>query len=129
MYHMRRGPSLPVVKTTGVPAAIRLRADRSIIKADRNDLSYIMADIIDSEGNVVPYADDISVNFEISGNGKLAGVGSGNPSDMSGFQQPVKKSYQGRCLLIVRPDLTPGKISVRASADGLRPGTAEIETR
>jgi beta-galactosidase len=115
--------------TTGKPFAIRLIADRTIIRADRNDLSYVRAEIIDSEGNIVPDADDILVNFEITGNGKIAGVGSGNPGDMSSFQQPGKKAYQGICLAIIRPDTTSGKISLRATAVGLKEGSVVITTK
>ena len=32
------------LKTVGAPASIRLTADRSVIKADRNDLAYIMTE-------------------------------------------------------------------------------------
>ena len=84
------------IKTVGKPAIIRLTADRSAIKANRNDLSYVMVEILDAEGNLVPYADDVIVNFEISGNGEIAGVGSGNPMDMSSFQQPRQKDLAGK---------------------------------
>jgi beta-galactosidase len=88
-----------------------------------------MAEIVDSEGNVVPYADNIQVNFEISGNGEIAGVGSGSPTDMSSFQQPLKKSWQGRCLAIVRPKGDAGKIVVAARAEGLTEAVTEINTK
>ena len=65
-------------------------ADRTKIKANRNDLSYVRTEIIDEEGNIVPDADNIIVNFEVTGNGKVAGVRSGDPRDMSSFQQPRK---------------------------------------
>jgi beta-galactosidase len=114
------------IKTVGKPAMIRLTADRSVIKASRNDLSFVMAEILDNEGNVVPYADDIMVNFEISGNGEIAGVGSGSPTDMSSFQQPCKKTWQGRCLVIVRPKGEAGKVLLTARAEGLKEAVAEI---
>ena len=117
------------LKTTGKPVAIRLIADRTRIRADRNDLSYVRAEIIDSEGNIVPDADDILVNFAITGNGKVAGVGSGNPVDMSSFQQPRKKAYQGICLAIIRPDTTPGIISLSATAEGLKEASIVITTK
>lgn len=117
------------LETTGKPAALRLMADRTKIRADRNDLSYVRAEIIDSKGNIVPDADDIIVNFEVTGNGKVAGVGSGDPRDMSSFQQPKKKAYQGICLAIIRPELTPGKISVRATAEGLKETKIVITAR
>ena len=69
------------------------------------------------------------VNFEVTGLGKVAGVGSGNPGDMSSFQQPKKKAYQGICLAIIRPETTRGKISVRAAVDGLKDANIIITTR
>ncbi|MCX6302691.1 MAG: DUF4982 domain-containing protein [Bacteroidia bacterium] len=117
------------IKTVGKPAAIKVTADRSTIKTSRNDLSYVMVEILDAEGNVVPNADDILVNFEISGNGEIAGVGSGSPTDMSSFQQPRKKTWQGRCLVIVRPKGEAGKILLTARAEGLKDAVAEIVTQ
>jgi beta-galactosidase len=117
------------LKTTGKPAAIRLVADRTTIRADRNDLSYIMTEIIDTEGNVVPDAYDIIVNYAVTGNGKIAGVGNGNPRDMSSFQQPGKKAYQGICLAIIRPETTPGNINIRATAEGLKEASLVIAVK
>ena len=116
------------IQTLGAPSAIRLSPDRSKIKANRNDLSYVMVDIVDSQGNVLPFADNVLVNFEISGNGEIVGVGSGSPTDMSSFQQPRKKTWQGKCLAIVRPKGDAGKIVLTAKAEGLKTGVAEIFT-
>jgi beta-galactosidase len=118
--------SSETIKTVGKPSVIKLTADRSTIKADRNDLSYVMAEVTDSDGNVIPYADDTMINFEISGNGEIAGVGSGSPTDMSSFQQPQKKTWQGRCLAIVRPKGLPGKIQLTAKSDGLKTCSIDI---
>jgi beta-galactosidase len=128
-YDDGRETASQTLATTGKPAAIRLVADRTRISADRNDLSYVRAEIIDSKGNIVPDADDIMVNFEVTGNGKVAGVGSGNPRDMSSFQQPKKKAFQGICLAIIRPETTPGKISVRATAEGLKEASLVITSK
>ena len=125
-YDNGKETATQTLKTTGKPSALRLIADRTRIRADRNDLSYVRAEIVDSEGNIVPDADDVLVTFVITGNGKIAGVGSGNPRDMSSFQLPWKKAYQGICLAIIRPDATPGKISLRATAEGLKAGALII---
>jgi beta-galactosidase len=122
-----RETSSQSIKTVGKPAAIRMIADRTKIKANKNDLSYIMTEIIDADGNVIPYADDIIVNFEISGNGEIAGVGNGNPVDLSSFQQPGKKTFQGKCLVIIHPKVTPGKIIIKARSEGLKECSLEIE--
>ena len=125
-YDNGRETASQTLKTTGRPKAVRLIADRARIKADRNDLSYVRAEIVDSEGNIVPDADGIIVTFEVKGRGKVAGVGSGNPADMSSFQQPRKGTWQGICLAIVRPETTPGEIYISAKAVGLKEGSLTI---
>lgn len=116
------------LKTAGASAAIRLTADRNQIKADCNDLSYVHVEIVDANGNLVPNVDDVEVNYSISGNGELAGVGNGNPIDLSSFQQTNKKVFHGKGLAIVRPKGVPGKIILTAKAKGLKEVTIEIIT-
>lgn len=128
-YENGKETASQTLKTTGEPAAVRLVADRTRIRADRNDLSYVIAEIIDAEGNIVPDADDIIVNFEVSGVGKVAGVGSGDPRDMSSFQQPAKKAYQGICLAIIRPETIPGRINIRATAEGLKEASLSMTAK
>ena len=117
------------IRTTGKPAFIKLTPDRSLIRADRNDLSYVKVEVTDTEGNLVPDADNILIKFQVSGNGKIAGVGSGNPVDMASFQQPFRKTWQGRCLAILQPEGSAGKIILTARAEGLKEATAEIVTQ
>jgi len=117
------------LKTVGKPAAIRLTADRSVIRASRNDLAYIKTEVVDTDGYVVPYADEVKVKFEISGQGKLAGVGNGSPTDLASFQQPERKTFQGVCLAIVRPETTPGKINIKATSEGLKEYNLEVTVK
>jgi beta-galactosidase len=67
------------VETTGAPAAIRLTPDRTTINPDGEDVSVVTVAVMDAQGRVVPIADNL-VHFEISGPGKIIGVGNGNPS-------------------------------------------------
>jgi len=77
---------------------------------------------------VVPSDDDTWISFDISGNAEIAGVGSGNPGDMSSFQQPRKKAWRGKCLAIVRPlGKQAGTVSLQANAEGLTAATIEID--
>lgn len=112
--------------TTGKPFAVRLIADRAVIKNSRNDLSYVSVEIVDDKGNVVPYLDDKLVKFNIAGNGEIAGVGNGNPVDLSSFQQPQKKVFQGRALVIIRPKGNAGKITLKAVSEGLKEASIVI---
>ena len=114
------------LKTTGKPVGIRLVADRSMIKADLNDLSYVSVEIVDSKGNVVPSVDDLEVTYQLTGNATIAAVGNGSASDMSSFQQNHKKVFQGRGMVIVRPKGNAGTVTLKASATGLKDGLIEI---
>lgn len=46
-------------KTAGKPAKILLEADRSIIKADGVDLSFVTVKILDKDDILVPYTDNL----------------------------------------------------------------------
>ena len=116
------------LKTTGTPKHIRLVADRTNIHADRNDLSYVMIEVTDDKGDIVPNA-EIPIQFTISGVGEIAGVGNGNPTELASFQQPKRKTWRGRCLVIVRPDNKAGAITLNAAADGLTSAQIIITTR
>ena len=117
-----------ILKTANAPEAIRLRADRSTIHADRNDLSYVTVEIVDDKSNIVPNA-NVPVEFSINGAGELAGVGNANPSDMASFKQPKRNTFRGRCLVILRPKGNPGNITLEARSPGLQAAKVVIVTR
>jgi beta-galactosidase len=107
-----------ILKTTGKPAKIRLTADRYLLKNNRNDLSYVTIEILDGLGAVVPDA-NIPVKFKIEGAGELAAVENGNPKEMKSFRVPEVSSFNGRCLVILRPKGSAGEIKLKAESPGL----------
>jgi beta-galactosidase len=113
------------LRTAGEPKEIRLIADRPTIRADRNDLSYVTVEVVDRRGTIVPNA-TIPIRFTVSGAGELAATGSPAPNDPSSFHIPLRKTFQGRCLAILRPTGKPGKITIKAEADGVNPATLEV---
>ena len=52
------------LETAGKPARIRLTADRTEISADGESLVYVIAEITDKQGRVVPNADNL-LTFEL----------------------------------------------------------------
>jgi beta-galactosidase len=66
------------VETVGAPVAIQLTPDRTTIRADGADCSVLTVAVIDAQGRIVPDADKL-VRFELSGSGKILGVGNGDP--------------------------------------------------
>jgi beta-galactosidase len=108
-----------LLKTTGKPAKIRLTADRQELKASRNDLSYITVEVVDEAGALIPNA-SLPIQFKVEGAGELAAVENGNPADMKSFRSPQVTSFNGRCLVILRPTGTSGEIKLKAESVGLQ---------
>jgi len=116
------------LRSAGPAAKIRLVADRKTLRADRNDLSYVAVEITDAEGNLLPDA-ALPVRFSVSGEGELAALGSGSPDKPESFRGPLRTTWHGRALAILRPMGGKGHIKLRAEAAGLAAGEIQIEIR
>ncbi len=117
-----------VLKTSGVAAGIRLKADRNTIKADRNDLSFVTIEVVDQNGFVVPGA-AVTVKLTLAGNGELAAAGNADPSDMESVNKPVIKTFRGRTQAIVRPFAENGTIKLIADSQGLKSGELTLQVQ
>lgn len=114
------------IKTAGEPAQIRLTADRSTIKADGQDLSFITVEVLDNEGNLCPNAEN-KIRFDIKGNGSIVGVDNGSPTSMERFKASERKAFYGKCLAVVKSEKKKGSILLTAESDGLMKGTIGIQ--
>ena len=88
------------------------------IAADGQDLSYITVELVDEQGVRNPLSENL-VKFSITGPGSIVGVGNANPISTESFQQPQRKAWQGRCLLIIKSSKQAGAITITASSRGL----------
>jgi beta-galactosidase len=116
------------LQTTGAAKRLKLTADRSTIRSDRNDLCYVTVEVVDASGRRVPDA-EIPVQFSVSGVGELAAQGSGAPNKPASFHVPQRTTFEGRCLAILRPIGSPGKITLQAEAQGLQADRVSIWVR
>jgi beta-galactosidase len=107
------------LRTAGPAAAIRLTVDKAQLANDWNDVVFVTATIVDANGVPVPEADNM-VRFDARGAGFIAAVDSADNTDHDPFQVHQRRAYQGRCLAYVKTDKASGKITVTASADGLK---------
>src|SRR5262249_8629665 len=118
-----------VMKTTGKPVRLQLQPDRSDIQADGRDLSFVTLAVVDGSGSTVPRAED-RIHFEVEGPGEIVATDNGDPTTFELFQSHDRNTFNGLCLTIIRAKPgQPGKIQVKARADGLKLGTAVIKTR
>jgi beta-galactosidase len=125
-YENDREIAVKLLKTSGVPAGIRLIADRNPIKADRNDLSYVTIEIIDEFGQVVTDASN-QVKITLTGNGELAGSGNACPYDMKSIGKNQFNTFHGKAMAIIRPYAEPGTITLKAVSGGLKEGTVKVK--
>ena len=107
------------IETTGPAAQIVLSADRSVITADGQDLSFITAYVADEQGRVV-VTNDYELSAVVSGAGSLAGFGSANPCTAENYGTGKRFVFEGYALLCVRSEITTGEIQVSVSCDGLK---------
>jgi beta-galactosidase len=113
--------------TTALTAAtIKLTADRSTIKANNQDLSYVTVELLDAKGNWNPTAENL-VKFKIDGPGTIAGVGNANPVSLESYQQPERKAWQGKCLVIIKSGTSAGTIKLTATSEGMPPVSVNIQ--
>jgi beta-galactosidase len=116
------------IHTAGAPAAVIVSSDRTSLSADARDVAHLAVSILDSEGNLVPGATN-QVTFEIQGAASLIGVDNGNPTSHESYQAAERLCYHGRCLGIIQSTRTAGPIQVTARADGLTPGSVQLDAR
>ncbi len=116
------------VRTAEEPVSIVLTPDRRVIKADGADLSFVTVKIVDRNGNPAPHAGNL-VNFEVTGEGSLAGVDNGQQSSHESFKAGHRKAFHGMALAIVQSHSKAGKISLKATSPGLTSAQVLIEAR
>ncbi|MDR2211982.1 MAG: DUF4982 domain-containing protein [Spirochaetaceae bacterium] len=113
-------------KTAGAPAALVLQIEgraEPLLRA--GGAAVVSVSALDREGNPVPTADN-SISFETAGNGKLLGLGNGDPADHSCDVYPVRRLFAGKAAAIIKAG--PGKDSLvlKAASPGLTGAALEI---
>jgi beta-galactosidase len=115
-------------KTVGDAARLNLTADRTTIKGDGYDLSFITVAVVDSNGDTVPGANNNSITFSISGPGQIVSTDNGDPTDMTAFPSLTRKVFSGLALAIVRANAgASGKITLSAATTGLSGAQVTLE--
>jgi len=115
-------------ETTGLAAKLVLAADRREVSADGEDVAMFAVEVRDAQDRVVPITDN-EVTFKVLGEGKLIGVGNGDPTDQSSDKGTSRKAFCGYCMAVVQSTKKDGSIRVEASAPGLAPASVTIAAK
>jgi beta-galactosidase len=109
-------------ETTGPATSIHVTADRTQIDADGEDIALLKVEAFDRQGRPVPTADNM-IRFNVSGPGKLIGVGNGDPNSQESDKAPRRSLYNGLAQAIIQATKSAGEIQVQARGQGLEAST------
>ncbi|MDR3251604.1 MAG: DUF4982 domain-containing protein [Tannerella sp.] len=113
------------IHTAGKPHHIELTADRTNLKSDGKDLSFVRVRIVDKDGNLCP--DDVRlITFKVKGAGVYRAAANGDPTNLEQFHKPQMSLFAGELTAIVQTKETSGKITLEASAKGVASGIISL---
>jgi len=117
-----------VLRTSGEAVRIRLTPDRTMLRADGQDLSFITVEVEDKNGHANPNAEH-EVSFKLNGPGTIAAVGTGNMKSEEMYHADHRRLFHGKALLVVRSSRAPGEMTLAASAPGLGEAAIRLASR
>ena len=115
------------IQTAGQPAAIRLSKieNPSGWKADGADVALVQIEVVDAQGRRCPLANDM-IHYELEGPAEWRGGLAQGPDNYI-----LAKDFPVECGVnraIIRSTTTPGKVTLKASAEGLKGADISLET-
>lgn len=117
-----------VLKTAGKPYALRLKADRTSLDADGQDLSFVAIEVVDRDGIVCPEASD-EVHIAVEGAAGLAAFGNADIKESGTTVDNIHNVWKGRALAVVRSSSDGGKATIKVTAPGLKPAVCSYKIK
>lgn len=106
-----------ILRTAGEVAELKAEADKTILAAGGNDLSYISMTLADANG-VENLNAEKNVTIRVEGAAVLEGFGSARPACEESYQASICKTYDGRLLAVIRSGIEPGEATVLIRMEG-----------
>jgi beta-galactosidase len=118
-----------IVRTAGNASKLNLKPDRDTISADGRDLSFVTLTVQDSNGIMVPRANNL-IRFSVTGPGKIVATDNGDPTDVNIFSSHDRKAFNGLAIVIVKAKRgQTGPVIITAESDSLTAATCTVLTR
>jgi beta-galactosidase len=116
------------IKTAGDPYKIILSIDTNELVANSDGLAFVIAKIVDKDGNFVPYANN-SISFSVDGGASFVATDNGHQTDLSSFQSTQKKAWNGLCLAVIKAGNKKGNGIIKATSEGLQSSTVVVTVK
>ena len=107
------------IHTAGKPYQIKLEADRNILEANGEDLSFVTVSVVDKQGNLCPTATE-QLKFNVTGKGKYRAACNGDATSLEQFHLPTMKLFSGKLVVLVQSTEEAGKIELSVTGKGLK---------
>lgn len=114
--------------TAGTETVLTVRHEKTVLRANNQDLCYLSIEFTDGKGNLKPYIEQ-RVEITVDGAVTLAGFGSALCKTDEVFDKNYHNSYRGRCLAVLRAGNIPGKATITVKSEGFEPVTVEVEVK
>ncbi|WP_200870163.1 glycoside hydrolase family 2 TIM barrel-domain containing protein [Catenovulum agarivorans] len=114
------------IATAGEPAAIKLTSDKTELVNDQYQVSHIVAQLVDKNGNPV-YHQEGKITFDVATGLKALGVDNGWSRNVQKHQSDSLTTYRGRALLIVQSTEATGAFAVNVQSSKLKPSKQIIK--
>jgi beta-galactosidase len=110
-----------VRETAGASARLAVSADRPTLRADGQDVAVVKVAVLDARGRAVPEGRD-RISFEVTGPGRLIGVGNGDPTSHEPDKASSRLAFKGLAMGIVQSRAEQsGVVRLTVRAEGLAP--------
>lgn len=116
------------IHTAGKPHHIELVADKTTLKADGKDLSFITVRVVDKDGNLCP-DDDRQISFKVKGAGTYRAAANGKTTSLELFHLPQMTLFSGQLTAIVQAGEKAGDINFEASAKGVKKAKLVLKSK
>lgn len=83
--------------------------------------------MVDESGTLCPRANKL-IHFSVEGEGAVKAVGNGGPTSLESFVKPFRKTFNGKCMVLVQSSKTAGEFTVKAESVGLESQEIRIKT-
>ncbi|MCF8273667.1 MAG: DUF4982 domain-containing protein [Flavobacteriaceae bacterium] len=114
------------IKTADKPNVLKLTPDKTILKANGEDLSYILVEAYDKNGVLCPLADN-KIEISIEGPAEIAGVGNGNPQSFVPFKSNNVNLFYGKAMIIIKSQYQRDTIKIKVSSKSLKSDSIRLK--
>ncbi len=98
-----------------------------MVLANAQDLVYVNVELQDKNGVINPVSDQ-EISFEVIGPAEIIAVDNANLKNSDPYNSKIRKTWNGKALVILRSTRESGTISLTAAGKGLPNANIQIKS-